>query len=258
MPRYYVGKLGISAIAMEQTLELLDVQVRSRTAAHVCAANLEAAALAQRDPAFCAIENDSVLTVPDGMPLVWCAWLQGQPGVRRVTGPDLLIEVLKTSVQRGYTHYFYGDTPETLSRLECVVKDRFPGVVIKGMHSPPFRELSEEEVGQAVAEINRLSPSFVWIALGCPKQERWAAQVLPRIESSILVGVGAAFRFLVGEYRHPPRICQVCGLEGIFWRGWRYPVMALKWYARHMPVCTWFLLDAMRKRIWRTRRGGCP
>lgn len=257
MSRYCVGKLGVSATAMEQVLELLDEQIRLRKPAYVCAANLEAAALAQRDPAFCEIENRSLLTVPDGMPLVWCARIQGQSGVRRVTGPDLLIEVLKESVRRGYTHYFYGDTPETLARLESVVHDRFPGVAIKGMHSPPFRELSDLELGQAVAEINRLSPSFVWVGLGCPKQEKWMAQVFPRVEASILVGVGAAFRFLVGEYRHPPRVLQACGLEGVFWRAWRYPVMGVKWYSRHVPICVWFLLDAMKRRMRRVRRGSC-
>ena len=255
--RYYVGKLGISATTMGQALELLDGQVRSQTSAYVCAANLEAAALAQRDRAFCEIQNRSFLTLPDGMPLVWCAWIQGRSGVERVTGPDLMLEVLRASVRRGYTHYFYGDTPETLSNLERVLKDRFPGVIIKGMYSPPFRELDEEELHKAAEEINRLKPSFVWIALGCPKQERWAADVLPRIEAATLVGVGAAFRFLLGEYRHPPRIWQLFGLEGVFWRGARHPVMGLKWYSRHLPICAWFLLDAARKRIQQAWHRGC-
>jgi len=255
-PRYYIGKLGVSRADMQQVLELLDEQVRRRRPAYVCAANLEAAALAQRDPTFCEIENQAFLTTPDGMPLVWCAWIQGLSGVQRVTGPDLLIEVLRNSAQRSYTHYFYGDTPETLSKLESAVKDRFPGVVIKGMHSPPFRDLSEQELGATVAEINRLTPSFVWVGLGCPKQEKWMADVLPRIDASILVGVGAAFRFLAGEYRHPSRFCQMCGLEGLFWRGLRHPVMGLKWYSRHLPICAWFLLAAACKRMRQVQCGG--
>jgi N-acetylglucosaminyldiphosphoundecaprenol N-acetyl-beta-D-mannosaminyltransferase len=187
------------------------------------------------------------------MPLVWCAWIQGESQVERVTGPDLLIEVLGRSAERGHTHYFYGDTPETLRRLELAVKDRFPGVVLKGMHSPPFREWNGEELRAAVTEINRLQPSFVWVGLGCPKQERWMAEALPLVESAVLIGVGAAFRFLLGEYRHPPRICQLCGLEGIFWRAWRNPLTGLKWYGRHALVCGWLLFDAMKRRMMKSK-----
>jgi N-acetylglucosaminyldiphosphoundecaprenol N-acetyl-beta-D-mannosaminyltransferase len=251
--RYSVGRLSVSAIGMTQVLQLLDRRVHSHRPAYVCAANLEAAALAQRDRAFCEIENRSLLTVPDGMPLVWCAWIQGESQVQRVTGPDLLIEVLGRSAQQGHTHYFYGDTPETLRRLELVVRDRFPGVVLKGMCSPPFREWNGEELRAAVGEINRLQPSFVWVGLGCPKQERWMAEALPLVESAVLIGVGAAFRFLLGQYRHPPRICQLCGLEGIFWRAWRYPLMGLKWYGGHAPVCGRLLLDAMKRRTMKSK-----
>jgi N-acetylglucosaminyldiphosphoundecaprenol N-acetyl-beta-D-mannosaminyltransferase len=173
----------------------------------------------------------------------------GRCGMERVSGPDLMVEVLKRSAQQGYTHYFYGDTDATLGKMRRAIDERFPGTVIEGMCSPPFRPLTESEVSATVDEINRLAPTFVWVSLGCPKQERWIGRVFPHIESSILLGVGAAFRFLVGEYRHPPRLLQVCGLEGIFWRALRHPAYCARWYLTHVPAFGWVFAKGLAKRL---------
>ena len=247
--RCYVGKVGISVTTMAQSLQLLDERVQERLPAYVCVANVQATVLSQRDPDFCRIQNDSFLTIPDGMPLIWYARMSGEQTIARVTGPDLMIEILTMSSRCGYSHYFYGDTQETLWEMKRVIADRFPGAAIVGMESPPFRSLSDKELDETVRNINRLRPSFVWVALGCPKQERWIARVFPHIQSGILVGVGAAFRFLIGEYRHPSRALQRCGLEGIFWRGLKRPVYVAKWYAYHIPAFGFLLAKELAKRL---------
>jgi N-acetylglucosaminyldiphosphoundecaprenol N-acetyl-beta-D-mannosaminyltransferase len=251
-PRFYIGRMGISVVTLQEALHLLDRRVRLRQPAYVCAANVEATVLSQRDPQFCRIQNESFMTVPDSMPLTWCAKLGGQRDIQRVSGPDLMIEVLKVSVEQGYTHYFYGDTEDTLQRVRQVAQTRFPGIQILGMHSPPFRPLTDEEERTAIDEMNRLSPSFIWVALGCPKQERWVARIFPRIKSSVVVPVGAAFRFLTGEYRHAPRLLQVCGLEGIYWRGFTHPIQSAKWYSHHIPAFSSLLIGGLARRLSRS------
>jgi N-acetylglucosaminyldiphosphoundecaprenol N-acetyl-beta-D-mannosaminyltransferase len=183
------------------------------------------------------------------MPLVWFARMAGVRDVVRITGPDVMLEILRMSPGGGYTHYFYGDTEETLRRIREVIQERFPGTVVRGTCSPPFRELTNAEVDAAVAEINRLQPSFVWVGLGCPKQERWIGRVISRIDASVLVGVGAAFRFLIGEYRHPPRVLQACGLEGMFWRGRHRPGYCASYYARHLPTYSRLFLKQLGLRL---------
>jgi N-acetylglucosaminyldiphosphoundecaprenol N-acetyl-beta-D-mannosaminyltransferase len=253
-PRFYIGKMGISVVTLPEAMHLLDQRVRCRQPAYVCAANVEATVLSQGDPQFCRIQNESFLTLPDSMPLTWCAKVGGQRDIQRVSGPDLMIEVLKVSAQRGYTHYFYGDTEETLQRMRQVVRTRFPGLQILGMHAPPFRPLTDEEEQTVLDDMNRLSPSFIWVALGCPKQERWVGRIFPRIRSSIVFPVGAAFRFLVGEYRHAPRLLQVCGLEGIYWRGFTHPILSARWYSHHIPAFSSLLIGGLARRLSRPIR----
>jgi N-acetylglucosaminyldiphosphoundecaprenol N-acetyl-beta-D-mannosaminyltransferase len=248
-PRFYIGKMGISVVTMEQALKLLVARHRDRKPAYLCAANVEATVLSQRDPDYCRIQNESFLTLADSMPLTWYSRAMGQRSVVRISGPDLMIEVLKISAQQGFTHYFYGDTEETLEKVRRLIGERFPGTRILGTHSPPFRPLTDAELDATIEEINRLEPSFVWVALGCPKQERWTARVFPSIRSSVVFPVGAALRFLIGEYRHAPRVLQRCGLEGVYWRGFTHPIQSAKWYGYHVPAFGSLLVTGLAKRL---------
>jgi len=254
--RCRVGEVGISVVDMDRALRILGERAESRTPAYVCVANVDATVLSQRDPEFRRIQNESYLTLPDGMPLVWYARMMGEKTIERVTGPDLMMRLLGLSKERGYSHYFYGDTDDTLQRIRRRIEERYAGATILRMHSPPFRPPTEEEIDRTVAEINELRPTFVWVGLGCPKQERWMGRVFPRIESSILIGVGAAFRFLIGEYRHPPRIVQMCGLEGIYWRGLHRPAYCAKWYARHVPAFGSLFVRGFARRLAKMGRLG--
>lgn len=247
--RFHIGKIGVSAVTMEQAVDLLVDRHRQRKPAYVCAANVEAAVLSQRDAQYCRIQNESLLTLPDSMPLTWYGRMMGEGSVDRVSGPDLMIEILKISKQHGFTHYFYGDTEATLEKVREAIGRRFPGTRILAMHSPPFRPPTEEELAATIEEINRLEPSFVWVALGCPKQERWTARVFPSIKSSIVFPVGAALRFLIGEYRHAPKVLQRCGLEGIYWRGFTHPIQSARWYGYHVPAFGSLLVAGLARRL---------
>jgi len=252
--RYYIGKVGISIVTMEQTLRLIKDQTRKMSPAYICVANVDTTILSQRDADLCKIQNESLLTIPDGMPLVWYARMIGEQNVERITGPDLMMKIFEVSSQYGYSHYFYGDTKQTLLRMDKVLQKRYPGLVIKAMRSPPFRPLSDEENNNTVAEINQLRPTFVWIALGNPKQEKWMAKIFPHIESAILIGVGAAFRFVIGEYRHPPKFVQRCGLEGLFWRGLKDPIRVTKFYCLRAPAFGALMLNEYARRILGSQR----
>lgn len=247
--RFYIGKMGLSMVTMEQAVQLLMARQRTREPAYLCAANVEATVLSQRDPDYCRIQNESFLTLADSTPLTWYARLMGERRIERVSGPDLMIEILRISARNGYTHYFYGDTEETLERVRHVIGERFPGTRILRMYSPPFRPLTEAEVQATIDEINAFAPSFVWVALGCPKQERWTARVFPSIKSSVVFPVGAALRFLIGEYRHAPKTLQRCGLEGVYWRGFTHPVQSAKWYGYHAPAFGRLVVSGLARRL---------
>ena len=234
--RYFIGKVGISVVDMKQTIGLIKKQIRLRKPAYICVANVRTTVLSQKNAVFCKIQNESYLTIPDGMPLVWYARLAGYQNVDRVIGADLMMKLFELSGQYGFSHYLYGDTNETLAGILNVINEKYPDVNIVGTFSPPFRPLSDLEVKEFVGEINRLKPTFLWVALGAPKQEHLIVRMMDYIDQSIVIGAGAAFRFIIGEYKHPPALIQKCGLEGVYWRFMKDPATEAKWYLYHIPA----------------------
>ena len=223
--RFSVGRMRISAVNMDSALQMIDEQAQRRRSAYVCVANVRATVQAQKDREFCEIENSSFLTLPDGMPLVWYARLSRAGDVSKVSGPDIMMRSLSVSEQRGYSHYFYGSTPAILEQMKANITQRCGKLDIKAMVSPPFRPLTQDEKDETARDINRLKPTFVWVGLGAPKQEKWMRDMIDRIDSAILIGVGAAFPFAAGVVRRPPRWVSSIGLEWLF-RCMQQPITA--------------------------------
>ena len=55
-----------------------------------------------------------------------------------------------------------------------------------------------------VNEINGSRADVVWVGIGVPKQEKWMAQMRPRLDAPVLIGVGAAFDFHAGLVPQAP------------------------------------------------------
>jgi len=156
------------------------------------------------------------MVTPDGMPLVYISRAWGQRTTARVYGPDLMAAICADSVTAGYTHFLYGATDATLTRLAERLRRRFPGIRIVGCHAPPFRPLTTEERGAVIAAINHCHPDVVWVGLSTPKQERWMADHVERLGVPVLIGVGAAFDFHAGLIPQAPPTLQRIGMEWAF------------------------------------------
>src|SRR6202008_5093223 len=85
-----------------------------------------------------------------------------------------------------------------------------------GGRAPPFRELTDAEQEAIAADIKRTRADVVWVGIGVPKQEKWMAQMRPRLQAPVLIGVGAAFDFHAGLVPQAPAALQRLGLEWLF------------------------------------------
>ncbi len=235
MPRYNVLGVGVSVLTLAQARDLI-VGVRGGARrGYICLGTAHGLIEARADPALRKIFNDSWLTTPDGMPLVWL----GPRGVERVYGPDLMLAVCDAGRTVNLRHYLLGGGPRVAGDLREKLLARFPGLEIVGMFTPPFRPLDDHERAVLRADIARTRPDVVWVGLGTPKQERFMARHAPELEAGVLIGVGAAFDFHSGRVRQAPRWIRGSGFEWLFRfcmeprrLGWRYlrtnPLFALR------------------------------
>jgi N-acetylglucosaminyldiphosphoundecaprenol N-acetyl-beta-D-mannosaminyltransferase len=216
LPRVNILGVGVMPLNLAQAVETLDTWRRDGRRDYVCCVSVHGLVMAQRDQAVRDALNGAGLATQDGMPLVWWSRRAGYAGTGRACGPDLMEAMCANSAARGHRHYFYGGSPVVLGRLVARLKQRHPGLIIAGHHSPPFRKLTEAEDAADVAAINDARPDFVWVGLGMPKQEKWIAAHVGRIDATALLGVGAAFDFHAGTTPRAPAWMQRSGSEWLF------------------------------------------
>lgn len=208
-------KTNINVTDMDKTIAYITDNLEELRGDYICVSNVHTTVMAFRDESYRKVQNSGAMALPDGQPLSIVSRRRGYSEAQRVPGPDLMPAILHLSEEKGYRHYFYGSTPETLEKLRKVLLDRFPKLQIVGMYAPPFRPLTEEEDQEAVQQINESGADFVWVALGAPKQEKWMYEHRGRV-NGLMIGVGAAFDFIAGTVRRAPMWMQKLCLEWVY------------------------------------------
>lgn len=206
--------VSIAAINMKTALTYIQENLQELRGKYICIANVHTTVKSYEDEFYRNIQNQSVLTLPDGKPLSLVCKKRGFLQADRVTGPDLMGEIFKCSEEYGYTHYFYGSTPETVRILREKLESKYH-LSIAGMYSPPFRILTKEEDLDVIGEINQAQADFIWVGLGAPKQEQWMYDHREQV-GGLMIGVGAGFDYFAGNIKRAPLWMQRCCLEWLY------------------------------------------
>lgn len=207
--------MDVSCISFDDVLVHLCKTAYSRISSYVCIANVHMNIEAYRDATFANVVNNAILITPDGMPIVKALkWLYGIQQ-DKVSGPDLMPRLLEEASLQNLKVFFYGSTEEVLTLLKIYCQDNYPSLQIAGMISPPFRTLTMEEEQEYIDTINNTGTNILFVALGCPKQEKWMSSMKGRIHA-VMLGVGGAFPMLVGVEKRAPFWMQRYMLEWFY------------------------------------------
>jgi N-acetylglucosaminyldiphosphoundecaprenol N-acetyl-beta-D-mannosaminyltransferase len=231
--------LGVSvhAVDMINAVSIIESAIAARRHGYVCVTGVHGVMEAQKDSQFRSILNHALLVTPDGTPMVWVGRFQGLRHMRRVFGPDLMIQLCERSVSMGYRHFLYGGEAGVAEALAQRLSARFPGVQIVGTYTPPFRPLTQNERTSVQQRIIAAKADIVWIGLSTPKQERFMADNWQHIPA-LLIGVGAAFDLHTGRIRDAPQWMKLAGLQW-FHRLCQDPQRLWKRYLTNNPKFLW-------------------
>jgi N-acetylglucosaminyldiphosphoundecaprenol N-acetyl-beta-D-mannosaminyltransferase len=237
-----VDVLGIAVdpLHMASALGRVAEEVSARRSGYVCLVNVHGVMEAQRDARLAQTYALASIRVPDGAPISWVGRWQGFTRMRRVAGPDLMLEIFKGDAFRGCTHFLYGGKEGIAEELRQTLTQRFPWVNIVGTYTPPFRDLTRDEEDSLAARIRELKPNIMWVGISTPKQEAFMRRFLPLLDHTLMFGVGAAFDFHTGHVLDSPEWMKRAGLQWLhrliqeprrlFWR-----------YLRTNPAFLWHI-----------------
>jgi len=232
--RVNVLGVGINVLNLPSALAAMAEAIRTRHKGYLCVTGVHGVMEAQTNENFRRILNGAFLCTPDGMPMVWLGKLHGHAEMGRVYGPDLMLAVCAWSETSGCRHFFYGGADGVAEELRDKLVARFPKLQVAACYTPPFRPLNAAEEIQLQDRVRAARADILWVGLSTPKQEKFMAEFLPKLDVTLMVGVGAAFDFHAGRVKQAPRWMQRSGLEW-FYRLCQEPRRLAKRYLTNNP-----------------------
>lgn len=232
--------VAVSAIDLPSAVDIAARRIDAGDPGYVCLTGVHGIMEARADDDFRHILNRAALNAPDGMPMTWVGRMQGFRGMDRVFGPDFMDSMCRLSVQRGYRNFLYGGQPGVAELLRHNLEQKFPGLDICGTYTPPFSSLTPEQEREIIAQVGQSKPHILWVGLSTPKQERFMAQYLHRLQVPLLVGVGAAFDYHTGRIRDCSTWIKRAGLQWAH-RAMQDPGRLWKRYLRNNPAFLWHI-----------------
>ncbi len=246
---FRIGRVRISVTDEARAINTIKESIHNKLKGYVCISTLRTVPMANKDDRYQDVMENSLMNTPDGTPLVWCGHWWGLKEVQRACGPHIFPRMLKDKDPE-LKHFFLGDTEETLDALTKKATVEF-GAKIVGSYSPPFKPLEEYDIKGIAKMINDSGATVVWTALRAPKQDILDSMITPYLNDGIvMVGVGAAFRSVLGVLKQPDGFLQKIGLAGLlFKRPERSWWSQFKWYLEHIIYLNRYFFTIIWRRL---------
>jgi N-acetylglucosaminyldiphosphoundecaprenol N-acetyl-beta-D-mannosaminyltransferase len=213
----------IDSLTREETLEKIEEFLKDNQQRYLVTPNPEFLVKAQKDEEFCQILNQADLAVPDGIGLVFASWFLGQPIKQRITGADLVKDILKIAQKKKIKVVIFNWSQGLSSKkeIEQAIENKYPGLRFKVEDFEKGIEFQNRE--------GNFSSEILFVNFGAPEQEKFIYHNLKKIPSvRLAIGVGGAFDFITNRIKRAPKPFRVLGLEW-FWRLFCQP-----WRARRI------------------------
>jgi N-acetylglucosaminyldiphosphoundecaprenol N-acetyl-beta-D-mannosaminyltransferase len=208
----------VDNISMQETLGAIEDLITRGDPCYISSTNVDMVVRCNRDPQFARHYAEGILSLADGVPLMWAAKFLGTPLKEKVSGSDLVPKVCELANRRGYKVFFLGGRPGAAETAKNKLQEILKDLKVVGVYAPPFGfEKDEAELKKISWMVKEAKPDILFVGLGAPKQERWIKQYHREVGVPVSMGVGVTFEFIAGIVRRAPKWMQSAGLEWL-WR----------------------------------------
>ena len=214
------SRLGSVTVTVPNRASLL-ADLRARLAEgqgfSIATLNLDHAVKLRSDPAFRAAYAAQTHVTADGNPVVWLSRLAGQ-NVALIPGSELIEPVAAIAAEMGAPVGLVGATEASLAASAAALKARQPGLEVALTHAPAMGFDPEgAEADEIIGKIAASGVRVIYLALGAPRQERFAARAQERLPGVGFLSIGAGLDFVSGAQIRAPRWVRAIAAEWI-WR----------------------------------------
>lgn len=203
----------INAINMGQALDLIHEKIVSREKLQIGVVNAAKIVNMQNDPVLHDDVLSSEIILADGMSVVWASKILGKPLPERVTGIDLMMELLARGDKHNYRVFLLGASEEVSAKVEENIHKDYKNVIVAGRNNGYYSDDEEEALVARIADSNS---DILFVAMTSPKKEKFIAKWSDRLNVTVRHGVGGSFDVYSGKVERAPELWMKLGLEWLY------------------------------------------
>lgn len=239
--------VAVTAPARAALLADLGTRMERRQGYAVATLNLDHVVKLRANPAFRRAYAAHSHVTADGNPIVWLSRLSGGRS-ELVPGSELVLPVARLAAERDVPVGLFGSSDAALAgAVEALVRAA-PGLRVVARIAPPYGfDPDGPDADAAIAELVASGARLVFLALGAPKQEIFAAHAARAMPEAGFVSIGAGLDFLAGRQSRAPKLVQRLALEWL-WRVVHDPRRLAGRYAACFAVLPRLTGEALRSR----------
>ncbi len=229
----------VDTVTKKETINEIERLARGESGNLIVTTYSEFIVFADRDPEYKKVLNSATLSLPDGVGILWAAkylslrasnkiqalWqivytgasLIFNPNYCRsiifetVTGSRLVWDIAELAARQKFSLALVGGINGVAPKAAKALQTKFPGLKIN-------LAVSDEQFDSVMIERIAASGSdILLIAYQPPRQEKWLADNLSKLNVKVAMGLGGTLDYLAGKRAPAPKFVSFLGLEWL-WR----------------------------------------
>ncbi|AVQ38998.1 glycosyltransferase [Clostridium botulinum] len=180
-------------------------------------------------------DKNSII-IPDGVGVVLASKIIKNPVKEKIAGIELMDGILEKCNENGKAVYLLGTTEDVLKECEKKLLIKYRNLNIIGKNNGFF---DMDDCKDILEDIKGLKPYALFIAMGCPRQEKFISKYMDELPCKIYMGVGGSFDVFAGKVKRAPRWMINCNLE------WLYRVAKEPYRIKRLASIPKFLLKVV-------------
>ena len=177
------------------------------------------------------------IIIPDGVGVILVSKLLRTPVKEKIAGIEVMQEIIKTCSEEGKSIFLLGAKKNIVEKCIENLEEHYPTLPIAGFNDGYFDINNCDEL---IEKINSSEAQVLFVAMGCPRQEKFIINYMDRLKCKVFMGVGGSFDVIAGSVNRAPKWMITLGLE------WLYRVSKEPWRIKRLNVIPKFILLALK------------
>ena len=214
MNRIDILNTTIDNLSMQETLRIVKHAITKGEQLHHVVVNAGKIVSMQKDLQLRKSVNKSDLINADGQAVVWASKILRKPLKERVTGIDLMSNLVELSFKNNYKIFFLGAKQEVVKSVVDKYANEYTSDIIAGYRNGYFKKEEEKDIAR---EISNSGANILFVAISSPTKENFLYEnkyLLKKV--NFIMGVGGSFDVVAGHVKRAPLWMQNIGLEWFY------------------------------------------